>query len=411
MKKLDNLEYLKLNKFKRFIYSLLNFFRAIPNAIVGLGKKILNVFKKLGLKIADIFKTIVNTFIKGSWKTRLSYIFMGFGNMSRGQWIKGIFFFLFQVVFILYMVFVGGTWLGHLFESFVDPEHTLGITASTQIYDEILDTYVNVKGDDSFKIMLYSLLTVFFIIGFIFTWYINIKQNKIMDEIIASGKKLKGDKDDLRSLVDEQFHKTLLALPLAGIMLFTVLPLIFMILVAFTSYGGAKDGYSNLFGWVGLDNFNELLTWTSGSSNLSATFGEILSWTLMWAFFATFSNYFLGMAVAMLINKRSIKCKKLWRGVLVLTIAIPQFISLLYVSNLFKDNGLINGLLLDLGILKDNTQIIKFWGDPTLARIMVILINIWIGIPHMMLISTGILMNIPQDLYESAKIDGANSWQ
>ena len=411
MKKLDNLEYLKLNKFKRFIYSLLNFFRAIPNAIVGLGKKILNVFKKFGLKIVDIFKTIVNTFIKGSWKTRLSYIFMGFGNMSRGQWIKGIFFFLFQVVFILYMVFVGGTWLGHLFESFVDPEHTLGITASTQIYDEILDTYVNVKGDDSFKIMLYSLLTVFFIIGFIFTWYINIKQNKIMDEIIASGKKLKGDKDDLRSLVDEQFHKTLLALPLAGIMLFTVLPLIFMILVAFTSYGGAKDGYSNLFGWVGLDNFNELLTWTSGSSNLSATFGEILSWTLMWAFFATFSNYFLGMAVAMLINKRSIKCKKLWRGVLVLTIAIPQFISLLYVSNLFKDNGLINGLLLDLGILKDNTQIIKFWGDPTLARIMVILINIWIGIPHMMLISTGILMNIPQDLYESAKIDGANSWQ
>ena len=60
---------------------------------------------------------------------------------------------------------------------------------------------------------------------------------------------------------------------------------------------------------------------------------------------------------------------------------------------------------------ENNTQIIKFWGDPTLARIMVILINIWIGIPHMMLISTGILMNIPQDLYESAKIDGANSWQ
>ena len=42
---------------------------------------------------------------------------------------------------------------------------------------------------------------------------------------------------------------------------------------------------------------------------------------------------------------------------------------------------------------------------------MVILINIWVGVPYLMLIATGILMNIPKDLYESAKIDGANSFQ
>ena len=126
----------------------------------------------------------------------------------------------------------------------------------------------------------------------------------------------------------------------------------------------------------------------------------------MWSFFATFSNYFLGMIVAMLINKKGIKFKKLWRTILVLTIAIPQFISLLYVSKMFSENGIVNGLLQTYFGIE-----YKFFGTATSARITVILINIWIGIPYLMLIATGILMNIPEDLYESAKIDGANVWQ
>ena len=410
MKKLTNLEYLQLGKFKRFLYKFANFFAAIPEKFVSFFKAIWKVIVKLGCKIKDVFKNIGSTFKNGPWQTKLSYLIMGFGNASRGQILRGIFFFLFQLIFILYMVFWGGNWMGQLFESIIDSEHTLGITASTQMYDPVLDVYVNVEGQDSFKILLYSLLTIFFIIAYIVTWYINIKQNKTIDEILATGKKLKSGKDDLHSMVDDQFHKTLLSLPIIGILLFTVLPIIFMVIVAFTNYDAAHDGYSNLFAWVGLDNFNELLTWSSGSSNLSATFGEILGWTLMWAFLATFTNYFLGMFVAMIINKRSIKVKKLWRSVLVLTIAIPQFISLLYVSKIFSYNGLINGLLIDLGII-GKTHAIDFWGNPTLARVMVVLINIWIGIPYLMLISTGILMNIPQDLYESAKIDGANAWQ
>ena len=98
----------------------------------------------------------------------------------------------------------------------------------------------------------------------------------------------------------------------------------------------------------------------------------------------------------------------MWRTVLVLTIAIPQFISLLYVSKMFAKNGLINQALMNLGWIK---TALPFWEDPTWARITVIGINIWIGIPYLMLIATGILMNIPADLYESARIDGANGWQ
>ena len=257
------------------------------------------------------------------------------------------------------------------------------------------------------------MLTIFFIIAFIYTWRMNVKQNKISEEILKSGKKLKSGKDDLRSLVDDQFHKTLLALPLSGILIFTVLPIVFMILVAFTNYDGTHDGFANsLFTWQGLKNFNTMLTWSGSGVNYSATFGEILTWTLIWAFFATFTNYFLGMFVAMMINKKGIKLKKLWRTILVMTIAIPQFISLLYVSKMFAKNGLVNGLLLKLGWI---SQAIDFWGSTAnsglLARVMVIVINIWIGIPYLMLIATGILMNIPADLYESSRIDGASGWK
>ena len=121
----------------------------------------------------------------------------------------------------------------------------------------------------------------------------------------------------------------------------------------------------------------------------------------MWAFFATFTNYFLGMFVAIMINKKGIKFKKVWRTILVLTIAIPQFVSLLYVSNMFSKSGIIPAWLVKLGITETPFD---FWGTKWSARIMVIVINIWIGIPYLMLIATGILMNIPADLYESAKI-------
>ena len=338
----------------------------------------------------------------------LSCLLFGLGNIMAGQVIKGLLYMAIEIGVIIFLVIPEGGihWLSML--------PSLGKVGPTETYDYIFDTYVTTYNDNSFKILLYGVLTIFFIIAFVYTWRVNVKQNKIAEQILKSGKKLKSDKDDLRSMVDDKFHATLLALPLTGITIFTVMPIVFMILVAFTNYDGAHDGYySNLFTWVGLDNFNTMLNWNvakGGGSvqSYAATFGEVLSWTLIWAFFATFTNYFLGMFVAMAINKKGINFKKVWRTVLVLTIAIPQFISLLYVSKMFAKNGIINGFLMSMGWI---TEALPFWEDPTWSRVTVILINIWIGIPHLMLITTGILMNIPADLYESARIDGANPWQ
>lgn len=403
MKKYSDLEFLRLSKWQKFCYRILSFFCGIPGAIAGfflnIGKTIQKGFQSF---IAEL-KDIVITFTTGDWKTKVSYIVMGFGNLTHGQYLRGIMFLLFEIVFLFYMITTGGYWLSML--------PSLGHQGPTKEYNAIYDQYTTTYHDNSFKILLYGVLTIFFIVAFIYTWRANVKQCKTINMILKRGGKLKRSGDDLRSLVDESFYKTLLALPLTGILVFTVMPIVFMVLVAFTNYDGAHNGYSNdLFHWVGLDNFNTLFSWESagGGQSYSATFGEILTWTLIWAFLATFTNYFLGMFVAMMINKKGIRLKKMWRTILVMTVAIPQFISLLYVSKMFARNGLVNLTLQSMGLINSP---LPFWENPMWARVTVIIINIWIGIPYLMLITTGILMNIPADLYESARIDGANGWQ
>ena len=418
MNKLNDLEYLKLSKFQAFIYKLQLFICAIPGWFVSLGKAILNFFKNCGISVKDEAVDIGTTFTKGNWAVKLSFLIFGFGNLYYGQIMRGLLFLVFEVVFVAYMLVPSGGiyWLskGNWFQT----GKTVGTVQGgfqetvTEAYGMQIVTKDWVPGDDSVKVMLYGLLTIVFIIAFIWTWRLQVKQCRINMDIRASGRRIKKAKDDLRSLVDDQFHKTLLALPVTGILVFTVLPIIYMVLVAFTSYDAAHDGYSNLFSWVGWDHFNELFNF--GKGGLGLAFGEILSWTLMWSFFAPFTNYFLGMFVAIMINKKGIKFKKFWSTVLVMTIAIPQFVSLLYVSKLFDSSGIIGESLGAIPFIRDflrSNNYISLWDSPTVARVLVIVINIWVGIPYVMLQATGILMNIPADLYESSRVDGANAWQ
>ena len=312
--------------------------------------------------------------------------------MLRGLWLRGLTL-LAAECGLLYFIFSFG-W------SYFSKIGSLGTIATTK------QGRKTVYGDNSFLILLFGLLTLFAVVAFIAIWRINVRVNRNEELIIKSGRKLPSNTDDFKSLFDSNFDKTLLALPVTGVFVFTVLPIVFMICVAFTNYDANHQPPSNLFTWVGLENFKNLFSF--GTAGFGGTFVTVLVWTLVWAFFATFIDYFLGIAVAMLINKKGIKFKKLWRTILVMTIAVPQFVSLLYVSKLFANDGLINGYLLKWGIID---QAIQFWVNPTLAKITIIVVNIWIGIPYMMLIATGLLMNIPEDLYESARIDGATPWQ
>ena len=351
-----------------------------------------NAAAGLGRNIADIGRT----FAEGSWSTRISFLIMGFGQLVHRQVLRGVLFLATEILFIYFMVTFGAQYVSKL--------PTLGTVATHT--DKTGVVPVTVYGDNSFLILLYGILSVFVAIAFVYLWRVNIRQNRQIEELRKEGKPLPTSMQDLKSLFNKNFDKTLLALPNIGVFLFVIVPILFMICIAFTNYDADHQPPSNLFTWVGLTNFQNLFS--IGSSGFGSTFFTVLGWTLVWAFFATFLNYFLGMGVAILINKKGIKFKKLWRTILVMTIAIPQFVSLLYVYKMFADDGLVNSYLIKWGIIENY---IPFWSNAACARILIIVINVWIGIPYMMLMATGILMNIPEDLYESARIDGANGFQ
>ena len=175
---------------------------------------------------------------------------------------------------------------------------------------------------------------------------------------------------------------------------------------------------SSLFTWVGFTNFKNLFSNGGMTITFGYAFRRILIWTLVWALFATATTYIGGILLSLLINNKRTKLPKLWRTLFIVTIAVPQFVSLLLVRNFFANNGIMNTICANAGItqwLRDigaiSTSYIPFLSAPGWAHVMIILINIWIGVPYQMLIATGVLMNIPSDQLESAKIDGATPMQ
>ena len=111
--------------------------------------------------------------------------------------------------------------------------------------------------------------------------------------------------EDLKSLLHENLHRLLMTPPMVFIFTLTILPLVFMICMAYTNYSKLGN-HLMLFDWVGLDNFKALF---DTNSILGSTFWSVLGWTLVWAFFATFSNYIFGMILSLVINRKDTKAK------------------------------------------------------------------------------------------------------
>lgn len=346
-------------------------------------------FKSFGKGIINFF----SIFIHGNFITKLSFIFMGLGCALRGQITKGLLYFALELSYILYMVNFGWFYLSNI--------TTLGTAAQRQVWNEKLQIYQNVPGDNSMLILLFSVATIIVTLAVIAMYGKSVAAAYNNEQLKKEGKKPAGFIKDLKDLFDKNFHKTLLSLPTLGVILTVILPLIFMILIAFTNFDKTHQPPGKLFTWVGFQNFKDVF-WSNPLK--SYTFSRLFTWTIIWAFSATFSNYILGMILALIINKKGIKIKGVWRTIFVTTIAVPQFVSLMLMSRMLQDLGPVNVFLQNIGLISEP---IKFLTDGTLAKITVIAVNLWVGIPYTMLITSGILMNIPEDIYESARIDGA----
>ena len=283
--------------------------------------------------------------------------------------------------------------------------HTLGENAQGKQWNEALQIYERTTGDNSMLILLFSVFAIAACILFIWILVLLIRNIKQILKLEKEGKHIPTFKEILLELLDSKFHITLLAAPMTTLVLFTVLPIVFMILIAFTNFDANHQPPGELFTWTGLTNVIDIFL---GNSTKTHTFFGILGWTFVWAILATFTNYIFGMLLAMMINHKLVKCKKLWRTLFMISVAIPQFVSLLLISRALEPAGAINLALMKIGLINAP---LPFLTNPTLARVCVVVINMWIGIPYTMMTFTGVLLNIPEDLYESAQIDGATAFQ
>lgn len=349
--------------------------------------------------------------VKGDVWVKLSALIMGAGYFGRRQFIKGALITGLQALFFWFVLGVTSPQLAKF--------GTLGTVKMEMVFDPATMKNVVNNYDNSFSILLISVVALVAIGLFVLYWLHNLGAVYRLQLKAQEGKPIETFVQECKDYLNGRFHLTLLSLPVLGVVVFTVVPLFIMIAVAFTNYDQAHMPPSDLFNWVGWTNFKNLFS-NSLSITFGYAFGKVLSWTLVWAFFATFTTYFGGILLAKFINNKKTKWPAMWRTLFVVTIAVPQFVTLLLVRNFFADAGIANtlaanvgltGLLQNLGLVSASQTFIPFLTNPGWAKFMIIMINIWVGVPYQMLIATGVLLNIPSDMMESATLDGANEFQ
>ena len=369
------------------------------------------MMKKILNSIGNYFKEFGTAVAKGDIWVKLSLIWMGAGYIARKQIINGIIMTLLEAVFAIMCVGYAAPNLAKF--------GTLGTVQFEQVFDPLTLTSTVNDYDNSFLILLNSIISLFLIVVFVIVYIANVKTVYHLQQTKENGRHINNFREDIRALFNEKFHITLLTLPCIGVVLMNILPILVLIAVAFTNYDQQHMPPSALFTWVGFKNFKSLFT-NSTTITFGYSFGKILIWTLVWALLATFTTYIGGILLAKFINNKATKWPKFWRTLFIIAIAVPQFVTLLLVRNFFADSGIVNTIcanigltdfLKKIGLVASHLTYIPFLTDPNWAKFMIVLINIWVGVPYQMLIATGVLMNIPEDQIESARIDGANSFQ
>ncbi len=370
-------------------------------------KKISKLFSSIG----NYFKNFGVSLAKGDIWVKSSLVVMGAGYFARKQIINGIIMLLVEAAFIFMCIFYAAPNLAKF--------GTLGTVQFEQTFDPLTMTSTVNDYDNSFLILLNSIVALFIMLVFLFVYIQNIKSVYKLQQKKEEGIHINNFREDVRAMFNDRFHITLMTLPAIGVVLMNILPILVLIAVAFTNYDQAHMPPNSLFTWVGIRNFKNLFT-NSVTVTFGYAFGKILVWTLIWAVLATFTTFLGGILLAKIINNKRTKLPKMWRTLFIIAIAVPQFVTLLLVRNFFADSGIVNTIcsnvgitdfLKNIGLVSPNLTYIPFLTNPNWAKVMIVLINIWVGVPYQMLIATGVLMNIPEDQIECAKIDGANNFQ
>ncbi|KGX92714.1 arabinogalactan ABC transporter permease [Pontibacillus halophilus JSM 076056 = DSM 19796] len=312
--------------------------------------------------------------------TVLSILFAGLGQLYNRRFLKGIVFIVVEAAFLITLAnfVVNGVW-GAI---------TLGETPR----------------EDHSIILLIEGIIAFIVIGFALTAYIfNIIDARRNAKDLQLGKKIPTVRQQVIDAYNSSFPYMLITPGLIMLVFVVVLPLAFMLALAFADYSLYNAPPRKLLNWVGFENFTKLFT----EDIWRESFVNVFSWTIIWTFVATTLQIALGLFLAILVNDKRIKFKRTIRTVLILPWAVPAFVTILIFAAMFNDTfGAINN-----DILSQFGVAIPWLTDATWTRVALILIQTWLGFPFLFALFTGVLQSIPSDMYEAADVDGGSRLQ
>lgn len=305
-------------------------------------------------------------------------IIPGFGQFYNKQWIKGLLFLILGAAF--FAVF------GDLLNMGLWGIFTLG---------------TEVPRDNSIFLLAQGIIAVIVTCFGLAVYYVNLRDAYQNGKLRDEHQELSSLKEQYQNLISQGYPYVISGPSLFILIFAVVFPILFSFALAFTNYNLYHSPPAHLVDWVGLKTFSEIFTvdiWRS-------TFFDVLAWTVVWTLVASSLQVGLGILLAVVVNQKDIRFKKLFRTILVLPWAVPGFVTILVFAGLFNDSfGAVNHTILAaLGI-----DPIPWMTNAGWAKLALILMQGWLGFPYVFIVTTGVLQSIPDDLYEAATIDGAS---
>ncbi|MDR2546540.1 MAG: sugar ABC transporter permease [Lachnospiraceae bacterium] len=336
----------------------------------------------------------------------MSAIIWGSGQMVNRQYIKALFFFAIQMFLIAIELGTGtlALLMGHVPLHFRNAGlFTRGIWGIITLGEIERSSSAVLVYDHSVMLMLGGLIALAILLAFFVIYQWNIR-----DAYTTAKKMERGEVESSTSyakrILNDSFEYIAIAPGLAFVVMFSLIPIAFAFLAAFTNYNSHNIPPRHLVEWVGFQTFRDVFNIPVWNTTLVGVF----QWTIIWAFAATFAAFTVGFLQAILINSKFVRHPKIWRGILIIPWAVPAILTMLLFRNFFVTSGVINQLLLNAGIISSP---ISFLGSVGWSRAILIIVNTWLGFPWFMVLVTGVMATLNQEIYEAASIDGANRFQ